>query len=174
MHPRAGLKPRMLAFAIDLLLFALYLAAFFAVNMAGLSDVLERIYPTIFSSPLAFDALAFSTVILPLILYFSLMESSKHQGTVGKRPLKIRVVDSKGQRISFGRSLLRSLIKFLPWQLAHTAVIRITLAGPSTGLMLLSIGAQLLVLLFVIHIAFNSQHQSVYDRFAGTFVNHAA
>jgi len=37
-------------------------------------------------------------------LYFSLMESSKFQGTIGKLALGIIVTDMEGNKISFGRA----------------------------------------------------------------------
>lgn len=40
-------------------------------------------------------------------LYFSLFESSRHQATPGKMALGIKVVDGRGQRLSFGRALGR-------------------------------------------------------------------
>lgn len=41
------------------------------------------------------------------ILYFGLLTSSKIQGTIGKRLLGIKVVDGKGNRISFSRAIGR-------------------------------------------------------------------
>jgi uncharacterized RDD family membrane protein YckC len=46
-------------------------------------------------------------------LYFSLFESSKLQGTLGKAALNIRVTDSEGKRISFGRATGRYFAKLL-------------------------------------------------------------
>jgi len=46
-------------------------------------------------------------------LYFALMESSKHQGTVGKMVLKIKVTDEKGERISFARATGRYFGKII-------------------------------------------------------------
>lgn len=40
-------------------------------------------------------------------LYYSLMESSRHQATLGKMALGIKVVDSQGSRLSFGHALGR-------------------------------------------------------------------
>lgn len=37
-------------------------------------------------------------------LYFSLMESSRHQATLGKLALGIKAVDARGQRLSFGHA----------------------------------------------------------------------
>src|SRR5690606_18958662 len=39
------------------------------------------------------------------------MESSKKQGSLGKNLLNIKVCDTQGLRISFGRSLLRNVLK---------------------------------------------------------------
>lgn len=47
------------------------------------------------------------------IFYFSLMESSAKQATFGKVAMGIMVVDTKGQRISFGRAFLRNLGKII-------------------------------------------------------------
>ncbi len=46
-------------------------------------------------------------------LYFSYMESSIKQGTVGKNFLGIKVADERLQRINFGRASLRFLGKLL-------------------------------------------------------------
>ncbi|NNG66392.1 RDD family protein [Caldanaerobacter subterraneus] len=46
-------------------------------------------------------------------LYFSIMESSKLQATLGKMALRIKVTDLKGNRISFGRATLRYWAKIL-------------------------------------------------------------
>lgn len=47
------------------------------------------------------------------LLYFSLMESSKNQGTLGKMALNIKVVDEKGNKITFGRAVGRYFGKML-------------------------------------------------------------
>lgn len=43
------------------------------------------------------------------ILYFAIMESSKTQASVGKMALGIKVTDMEGNRITFGKSLLRAI-----------------------------------------------------------------
>jgi uncharacterized RDD family membrane protein YckC len=47
------------------------------------------------------------------ILYFAIMESSKAQASIGKMALSIKVTDMDGQRISFGKALLRSIGKII-------------------------------------------------------------
>ena len=46
-------------------------------------------------------------------LYFTLMESSKYQGTLGKVILGIRVVDLDGKRINFAKANIRFFGKIL-------------------------------------------------------------
>lgn len=46
-------------------------------------------------------------------LYYSLMESSKFQGTIGKWALKMRVVDEEGNQITFARATGRYFGMFL-------------------------------------------------------------
>jgi uncharacterized RDD family membrane protein YckC len=47
------------------------------------------------------------------LLYFTLMESSKYQATLGKMALGIKVTDMEGRRISWGRALGRYLGKIV-------------------------------------------------------------
>jgi len=48
-----------------------------------------------------------------VILYYTLMESSKYQGTLGKMVLGLKVVDYNGNRIGFGRAVGRYFSKIL-------------------------------------------------------------
>ena len=52
-----------------------------------------------------------------LALYFIPLESSKWQGTLGKKWMKIRVTDTEGQPISLTTSVIRFLSKILSAQL---------------------------------------------------------
>lgn len=47
------------------------------------------------------------------ILYYAIMESSKAQGSVGKMAVGIKVTDMDGNRINFGKALLRSIGKII-------------------------------------------------------------
>jgi uncharacterized RDD family membrane protein YckC len=51
-------------------------------------------------------------VFLVFCLYSAALECSKRQGTLGKMAVGILVSDSDGNRISFGRSLLRAATQF--------------------------------------------------------------
>lgn len=47
------------------------------------------------------------------LIYFSYMESSAKQATFGKQFLNLKVVDLNNERISFGRALLRNIVRLI-------------------------------------------------------------
>jgi len=63
----------------------------------------------------AFGFLGLSFILIPIAvwLYFGLMESGKHQATLGKMVLGIKVTDTKGAPISFWRAIGRNVAKIL-------------------------------------------------------------
>src|SRR5688500_7396693 len=69
------------------------------------------------------------TISLPTWLYFAWSEQSTWQDTIGKRLFSLIVTDVGGDRIGFGRAMLRTVIKMLPWGLSrltvnlHTSII---------------------------------------------------
>ncbi len=121
----AGLKPRLLAFGHDYLVI---LGIIFVVSLVGsfiaFGPFQDRVTEEL-TTPIARDALAFVALILPVILYFATQESSVAQGTWGKRKVRVRVQTLAGERMNFGRSFIRSAVKFLPWQIAHTCLFNI-------------------------------------------------
>jgi len=52
---------------------------------------------------------------LIVFFYFTLQEAGSAQATLGKRAVKIKVVDSSGYRISFGQAALRNFLKVFPF-----------------------------------------------------------
>lgn len=68
------------------------------------------------------EAYTLVTISFPAWLYFALCEQSARQATVGKRVFGLIVRGVAGDRIGFGRGLLRAVIKLLPWELAHLTV----------------------------------------------------
>jgi uncharacterized RDD family membrane protein YckC len=47
------------------------------------------------------------------ILYYSFMEASKYQGTVGKIALGLIVTDTNGAKLDFTKALVRNLCKII-------------------------------------------------------------
>jgi uncharacterized RDD family membrane protein YckC len=73
-----------------------------------------------------FIAAIFSAMIAVWVislLYFSLMESSKTQGSLGKMAMGIKVTDLEGQRISFGKAFLRSIGKVISQMIMYIGYI---------------------------------------------------
>ena len=122
----AGFAKRLKAFTFDYLIIFAYIAVLFGVNFGIIlsGGRLEEVSP-LFASPVVKDAIAFVTLILPVVLYFTLQESSARQATWGKRKAGIRVVDAHGGRLTRKRAFVRSLVKLLPWQIAHTSIYHI-------------------------------------------------
>lgn len=81
-----------------------------AQNMNAMSEA------EIFAMVGAFIA-AMGTVILIStalsVLYYSLMEASKYQATLGKLALGLKVTDTNGNKIDFVKALIRNLGKIL-------------------------------------------------------------
>jgi uncharacterized RDD family membrane protein YckC len=167
----AGLWPRIAAFLFDYLPIAGYL-----IVLVGLGSLARLATPGIaaaaFGSPLAGELTGFVTITLPVTLYFALLEASAWQATWGKRRLKLRVTRTDGQRLSRGRSLLRTGLKFVPWELAHFCIWQVRFAGASAPpwisagfiLVWVLVGANVVSLLL------SRQHRTLYDRLSGTLV----
>lgn len=121
--------------------------------------------------------LGFGALTLPVILYFALSEHLT-RATLGKRWLGLRVSGALGQRPSLWRTLLRNAIKFVPWELAHTAIYYVAgwpaapepLKAWQAATFYLSLG---LAALYVVSL-FVGGGRTVYDRLSGTTVELAA
>ncbi|WP_409275906.1 RDD family protein [Neobacillus sp. SCS-31] len=165
----APFKIRIYAFLLDYLVIVLY--GIFVVG--AISFVFRSHFTPLFSSsPVTAELTGFIMMTFPVSLYFILGECSKWQGTFGKRKVGIRVVDKVGQRIGFGRSALRTAIKFLPWEVAHFGMWQLMLPSDwSENTVYMILTAVNLVIVFYLIIPFtNKKRKNVYDWLAGTEV----
>lgn len=99
-----GFWRRLLAFVLDYLLLDLALSL--------IEVVLQLTGIFVFSSQVLFGS-QFVLRLLANWLYFSVLESSPWQASVGKRILGIVVTDLNGKKLSWGRAATRELCKFL-------------------------------------------------------------
>lgn len=130
----AGFWIRALAWLVDALLMNVALTGLLVT--AGFTP--EEIYST--KRPQA------AVVIIGIVahwLYQSLLESSTWQSTVGKKLLGLRVVNTEGSRIGFGRATARHFSMFI-------------------SSFILGIG--------FIMVAFTKRKQGLHDKLAGTLV----
>ena len=79
-------------------------------SMDNMSDAESMGMAMGFAAVMAATALL-TTIIA--ILYWSIMESSKYQATVGKMALGLRVSDVDGQNLDFVKSLIRNVCKII-------------------------------------------------------------
>ena len=117
----AGFWKRFAALLIDGILVSMVEGILFlpVLGMFGISlfSAVNSESPSqIVGSVLALIAASVGWVCLTAVvswLYYALMESSERGATVGKLALGIRVVDSNGNRISFGRASGRYFAKII-------------------------------------------------------------
>ena len=69
-----------------------------------------------------------------IVFYFAIQESSDFQATVGKRALNIKVVDKRGNKISFWRALGRYLAKIISALILYIGFIMIGFTSKKQGL----------------------------------------
>lgn len=106
---------RLAAWTIDWAVIAIYGVILFVL----VSPVIK---PLFLESAFTAQATGFFVLTLPVFVYFSATETI-WGGTLGKRLLKLRIRDAKtGQRASGMRIMLRNVMKFAPWELAHFSI----------------------------------------------------
>ncbi len=171
----AGFWARLAAFGLDYLVMAAYAAALFLVTRLFSTANTNRVTAELFQNPALFDLFAFLTLVLPVTLYFALCECSARQVTWGKQRMHLYVTTLDGGRISLPRSLARSAIKFLPWQIAHTSLFHIP--GWPLAVQQIPPGALvgfgiswLLAGSYLVLLAFSRSHRTTYDLVVGTKV----
>lgn len=165
----APFKRRIDGFLIDYLIIAGY-----GTFIVGTISVIFRpfIQPMFLSSAVTAQLTGFFLITLPISLYFILCESSTWQGTIGKKKMGIQVVNNIGQRMNIWRSITRTAIKLLPWEVAHFAIWRLMLPSNFSEITLLIIlsAVNLAIIIFLITPFTNKQRKNVYDWIAKTKV----
>ena len=167
----ASLLQRAAAFGFDYLLISAYLIILVVVGLL-LQFASPALSVALFGSAISGELTGFAVLTLPVTLYFAFGEASTARATWGKRRLGLRVVTGADQRLGLGRSLLRSGLKFLPWELAHASIWQFLFAGPKPPLVLDAALAVvwLLVGLNVLSVLVDKRHRAVYDLIARSTV----
>ena len=131
---------RALALSLDqfILFFVIMVLIFPVAIIAGVASLIAWPFVFIILAP---PVLPVTTIIA--WLYFALQESSRHQGTFGKRMCGLRVTDLQGNRVTFPRATLRFFSKFL---------------------------SSMIMLMGWIMAAFTERHQALHDIIAETLV----
>ncbi|HRW98330.1 MAG TPA: RDD family protein [Cyclobacteriaceae bacterium] len=100
-------------------------------NMESMSE--SDMMGMIMGAVAAASATALLTTIL-VVLYFTLMESSKYQATVGKLALGLIVTDESGGKLDFVKALVRNLCKIISSMILMIGYIMVGFTEKKQGL----------------------------------------
>lgn len=110
-HEYAGYWRRYGALMLDyLLIYIVFLVGLFVVMIGAIGASVNSNSDS--ATGLLF-LLYFPVFFVLAILYFALMESSRTQGSLGKMAVGMKVVDMEGNRISFGKAIVRQIGKII-------------------------------------------------------------
>jgi hypothetical protein len=170
---------RLLAFMADYLFIALYLLVLVGAGALIRITPLGADFGALFANPASAEVTSFMLLVLPVLLYFALMESSRWQATIGKRVVGLRVMTMGGGRVGFPRALLRNVLKLIPWELAHACLWRIPgwPLNPQEPPIWVNLGLVLVwvvVAVYAIGLAISKTGQTPYDHLAGARVEHVS
>lgn len=111
------------------------------------------------------------TMSLPVWAYFILCEL-KHQKTIGKKILNLRVTKMDGSNLGIKQAFIRTFIKLLPWELTHLIVLvpepwwsKDNLVNPYSILI-----PNILLILYIIILFFSKGNLALQDYVAQTRV----
>ncbi len=163
---------RLAAFAVDYLVVALYMGLLYLVGRSADFAWVQ--------TPWQAQLFGFVTLTLPVVLYFTVTEGV-FGATLGKRLLGLRVTAPLGSRLPLERSLLRSIVKFLPWELSHTAVHRLVfwtaapepLTAPQLAFVTTAYVSSLSLAALFVFSLFVGPHRPLYDRISGALVSNS-
>ena len=158
-----SVKKRMIEFLFDYLFILAYLLILFLGSML--------IYIIFFNGIPEFteiqsQCLVFLTSVLPIILLFTYLDY-KNNGSFGKAKAGLELVY---QKKTVQASLIRNVIKFLPWQLGHMGTIHGFYSDFDVLSIILSISATLLAVLLLAMTLFRKDKRHLGDLLAHTQV----
>ena len=157
------LKKRMMEFLFDYLFILAYLVFLFLGSML--------IYIIFFNGVPEFTEiqsqwLVFFTSVLPITLLFTYLDYAKN-GSLGKIKAGLQLVY---QKKTVQASLIRNVIKFLPWQLGHMGTIHGFYSDFDMLFIVLSISATLLAVSLLAMTTFRKDKRHLGDLLAHTQV----
>lgn len=165
---RVSIGTRILAFLWDYLIISGYLFL-----LVGISLVARPLLIPLFTAdPVSAELTGFLLITLPVYLYFAISEGSPAHATWGKRKMGIVVANVQGGSVCIGNSLLRSALKFFPWELAHFTIWHVVIPSGYPDYLIYTLFAIVygLVIIYLISPLWSNKRQTLYDRIAGTVV----
>ena len=124
-------------------------------------------------SPVVGQLIAFSTLTLPVFLYFFLQEKSAKKGTIGKRALRLQVEMIQDTSTHTRGILIRTVLKLLPWEIAHWGIQWMAFyvkneMEPPIWVWVVLIVPQVVAFFYFVSMLYTRGTLSLYDAIAGT------
>lgn len=161
----ANLKLRIKALLIDYFCIVIYLCILLGLAIA--------IYFMFFQSIPRFTEeksqwIALLTTVLPITIYFTIKEAGKSFASFGKKKTGLKVIYSGNPIMG---SIIRNILKFLPWQLGHMSVIRGIYNGFESCYVIIFNGvAILLPIIYIGMVVTRKDHRHIPDLLARGYV----
>lgn len=163
---------RTIAYLIDYLICYTFIMIFF--QWALLSNLRNIIGITNewFESSFNLQLYVFLTISIPVWFYFTYLDSNKSIGTIGKRIMKLAVIDYNKEKVRLKKSFLRTILKLSPWEIAHIGVIFPSplYFSQNPDIRILTIFGIILFGVYMVSIMIDSNRQSLYDKLLCTKV----
>jgi uncharacterized RDD family membrane protein YckC len=161
---------RIKAFLIDYLIILIYIICLTGVTYL---TILLFHLTLMNGNPYRGELLGFTTLTLPVILYFTISEHSRYCATIGKRKTGLQVLNLNRKNAGLTALFIRNCLKFLPWEIAHFFIYRLfyeqSLRVPTTlGVIAGLTMSQLAVLLYLLFMIFNRNNRTIYELLSGT------
>lgn len=160
---------RFKAFLIDYLFIFTYL-----ITLVIISVLLFPSLQNLFKHSIVIAQItSFILVTLPVSLYFIITDSILVGQSFGKKKIGIRVVNNYSNPLSIQQSILRTMTKFLPWELSHYLIYRTVEIGEGEiPIYNYAIGGlvYVLIIVYILTSIFTKKKQSLYDMIVKTQV----
>ena len=113
----ASVKKRFLAYVIDVIISGI-IVGIFSKLLTGIIDLFPIQWEQVFANMTMLEVtkwfIGYGLFLLALKpIYWAVCESSKWQATIGKKCMKIKVVQENGEKLSFWRALARGYARFI-------------------------------------------------------------
>ena len=147
-----------LVICMYLIMLAIISVSFYMIVLKGIPKVTE----------LQSQLIATITSVIPIIIIFSILDFKR--GSIGKQKVGLKLYFKKRE---FKYSVIRNIIKFMPWQIGHMATIHgiYTEFDSIITIILQIIALALLVTMFLMGIL-RKDKRHLGDILAGTQVQH--
>lgn len=175
----AFIRRRFLALLVDYLvilgwmgLIGMVSFVVFRVWLGGYPDYLGMF------GPYVTQALFFTILTLPIAIYLYTTESGLQAATFGKRVVGLAVKDQSGIGATRHQIARRTIVKLLPWEIAHTFIWQLMNffyhhgyeTDPPFWILVGLIGAMMLAVVYVLMVFIRHDGRGPHDLVAGTTV----